>query len=379
MIRYDDAELLAARRRRVAAACMELEIDCWLLTTSHAVRFVTGAVSSLVDLVGENRCPIVAVGENVHEGLPPPNCPAFVDAITDLLPRGGRVAIDRWTPDVAAALRKRLADVEFVDAEIMLGRARGPKERCEIDVMQAGLHRCEKALLDVLHRLEPGTTERELNGAYHLAAITHDLDELHVDTVFAVQPARAELAPWTRGEWADRLPYREITSSRRLEAGDHVAFDAGGVYGGYAADCGWTLRVGRGEPNAVERALADKWREIAARVIEVVRAGRTAGDLKRAALRGWPAGEPCPWPHGLYVAHGIGTRPAEPPFVGAALPAEIEEAMVLQSGDVLMIEPLVWQDGVGSFRAEYCVAVEADGARMLNALDVGYWAHDLGL
>ena len=54
MIQLDQPELLAPRRRRVTQAAEMLGVDNWLLTTSQAVRTVTGAWSDDVDLFGSD-------------------------------------------------------------------------------------------------------------------------------------------------------------------------------------------------------------------------------------------------------------------------------------------------------------------------------------
>ena len=42
---------------------------------------------------------------------------------------------------------------------------------------------------------------------------------------------------------------------------------------------------------------------------------------------------------------------------------------MLEPGDVLVLEPVIWDDGHGGFRAEEIVAVTDDGAEVLTNLD----------
>lgn len=373
MIHTDRPELVQARRARVDVAAAAMDIDGWLLTTSSAVRVVTGTWSDEVDLAGEMATPIVAAGDHVVTPAPAPNDLRLLDAVLDHLPDEGRIAVDRLGLEVLAGLAQRRPALEIVDAAMLLGAAKTPKSPVEIETMTEGLHRTEAALVDMLDLVRPGVSERELNAAFYLRALERGLDHIHVDTVFTVLPRERSHAPWARGEWADRLPYRELTGDTVLQPGDHVAFDAGFEYEGYATDVGWTLYAGDGGPSAEERDLAAAWDEVARRVIDACRPGANASDLRRAALQGWPEGEPPPWPYPLYVTHGIGTDPAEPPFAGADFAPEVEAAMVLAEGHVLLVEPYVWRDGIGGYRAEHCVAVDAGGARLLNSIDVGRW------
>ena len=57
------------------------------------------------------------------------------------------------------------------------------------------------------------------------------------------------------------------------------------------------------------------------------------------------------------------------PFVGTDLGEEFDESLVLAPGMVLVLEPVIWDDGHGGFRAEEIVAVTDDGADVLTHLD----------
>jgi Xaa-Pro aminopeptidase len=373
MIHVDPPQLVQARRQRIETAAGALAVDSWLLTTSQAVRTVTGAWSDDVDLFGEWFSPIVAVGDAVVSPAPPPNDARLIDAVADLLPERGGLAVDRLGP---AAL-DRLADVRpgliVQDAAMLLGAAKVPRAAIEIDMLVEAHRRTEAVLASMVDVVVPGVSERSLTREFSIRAAAAGLDRLHLDTVFSVLPRRREEAGWARGMWETRSPYRELTTDRILGPGDHVAFDAGVGYQGYTADVGWTLHAGDDGPSAEERALAEQWDEVAQRVIAAARPGVTASALRTAALDGWSPELPPPWPYPLYVAHGVGTELAEPPFAGADFSPEDETAMVLCEGNVLMIEPYVWRDGIGGYRAEYCVVVRSDTCQIASTLPYGRW------
>ena len=102
----------------------------------------------------------------------------------------------------------------------------------------------------------------------------------------------------------------------------------------------------------------------------VTRPGATARDLTRAAEA--VAGRRT-WLTHLYLAHGTGTESAEPPFVGTDLGDEFDESVVLAPGMVLVLEPAIWDDGRGGFRAEQIVTVTEDGWRSLSELTWDGW------
>jgi Xaa-Pro aminopeptidase len=373
MIRLDPPALVAARSRRFGQVAGDAGVDGWLLTTALAVRVVTGAWSDDVDLSSEWSSPIVAVGSSVLSPGLPPNDPRLIDMVVDLLPRTGKVAVDRLGADAYDRLHALRPDLVIEDVAPLLVASNAPRDAVEIDVITEGHRRTEAALAAMLHEVRAGVTERELSRSFYGHAEQHGIDRIHVDTVFSVLPRDTDDAPWARGEWSERSPYRELTTDKVLRQGDHVAFDAGAAYSGYAVDVGWTLLASDQDPSADEVALADEWEEVARRVIDAATPGASAADLRRAALKGWDQNRPPPWPYPFYVAHGLGVRPAELPFAGTDFGLEAEESMILSSGQVMMIEPYIWRAGVGGYRAEYCIVIEEAGARIISSLPYGQW------
>jgi Xaa-Pro dipeptidase len=373
MITVDPPELVSARRRRLLRAAAVLGIDEWLLTTSTAVRVATGVWSDEVDLVGEWAWPTVAVGSTVLSPGRPPEDPALIDQVIDLLPTQGSLAVDRLGQPALDRLDELRPDLKIEDARILLAAGRGPREQAEIDVLVEAHRRTEKILASMIDMVQPGLSERDLSAEFLYRAAQQGFDRLHVDTVFSVLPKFRADAYWARGRWHAPAPYRELTTERVLVAGDHVAFDAGIGYLGYTADVGSTLYAGGAGPSTEERALARKWDEVAQRVIEAARPGVNAFEVRRAALDGWDPADPPPWPYPLYVAHGVGTELAEAPFVGAEFAPEAEAAMVLAEGHVLMVEPYVFEEGVGGYRAEYCVVVGPDRTEIVSSLPYADW------
>jgi Xaa-Pro aminopeptidase len=135
-------------------------------------------------------------------------------------------------------------------------------------------------------------------------------------------------------------------------------------YEGYQSDYGHTWVVGW-DVDEHHRRHAQEWLDIVAAVVEVTKPGATARDLTRAA--GEVYGRR-PWLSHLYLAHGTGTESAEMPFVGTDLGEDFDESIVLAPGMVLVLEPVVWEDGRGGFRAEEIVTVTEDGCESLSNL-----------
>ena len=108
-------------------------------------------------------------------------------------------------------------------------------------------------------------------------------------------------------------------------------------------------------------------------MLAVTKPGATARDLTRAA--GEVYGRR-PWLAHLYLAHGTGTDSAEMPFVGTDLGDDFDESIVLAPGMVLVLEPVIWEDGRGGFRAEEIVVVTDDGYERLSNLGFGAYGID---
>jgi Xaa-Pro aminopeptidase len=99
-------------------------------------------------------------------------------------------------------------------------------------------------------------------------------------------------------------------------------------------------------------------------VLERVRPGTTGLELVRCATE--VAGGRRPWPEHFYLAHGIGTESAEMPFVGTDLGEAFDASVVLAPGMILVLEPAIWDDGHGGYRAEEIVAVTESGFIQLS-------------
>ena len=80
---------------------------------------------------------------------------------------------------------------------------------------------------------------------------------------------------------------------------------------------------------------------------------RAESDARRARRRGdlaargdrrerWPQK---PWLPHFYLGHGIGTNAAEMPMIGTDLGEEFDDNLVFPAGMVLVLEPVVWEDG----------------------------------
>ncbi|MBV9871350.1 MAG: aminopeptidase P family protein, partial [Frankiaceae bacterium] len=170
-----------------------------------------------------------------------------------------------------------------------------------------------------------------------------------------IMPDRIEDGPWTT---TGGLACPLLTTEREVVKGDVLWVDMGISYGGFQSDFGRTWIVGD-EPSAVQRAQFEKWRAIMAAVLGKLRAGATCADLTAAAIE--VAGGGKPWMDHFYLGHGLGIDSAEMPFVGSDIGPEFDASYVLEAGMLLVLEPIVWENGQCGYRSEEVLLITEDG------------------
>jgi len=371
----DPVPLRAARTARLRAAMELTGHEALVLTSAAGVRYATGAVP----LHGESSVgaarPFAAVvtADHLHVlGVEPEFVPAGVEShawprsaaraaslLAGLVGGARRIGVERLA--AAVGLESALPAASFDAAEPALLAARAVKTGEEVELLREAQRASEAAVADLLPAIAPGVREVELAGRFLAAMAGRGVTACHVEPIFCVIPRHARDAPWT---FPGSVPYRELTSERRLVAGDQVMIDTGMLHAGYMADFGCTWVCG-GDPGAADRALRARWHAITEAVLDACRPGATAAELHRAALAANGPGRPAPWPRPLYLAHGLGLGGVEPPFVGTDLGLETEARTVLEPGMVLVLEPYAWEEGLGGYRAEQTIVITPHGFERL--------------
>jgi Xaa-Pro dipeptidase len=375
----DPAPLRAARLACLRAVMQEAGCEALVLTGAAAVRYSTGAVPVHGDSSVEAARPFAAVvtARSLHVlGIEPECVPREV--ILHALPRNPAraaqlfaelvgpvrtVGVDRLPYATAAALAGALPRVTLTAADAVVLAARALKTAEEIALLREAQRLNEEAIAAVLPAIVPGVREVELTGRFLAAMAERGVTACHVEPIWCVMPRTTAEAPW---RFPGSIPYRELTSERVLVAGDQVMIDTGMLHAGYMSDFGCTWVCGR-EPTVNDRRLRARWQTIVDAVLATCRPGRTAATLHAAALAANGASRPPPWPVPLYLAHGLGLGGVEPPFIGTDLGPEVEESIRLVPGMVIVLEPMVWEEGVGGYRAEQTVAITEDGYERLSA------------
>jgi len=379
----DLARMHRERVQHVRAVMREQGLDVLVLLGNTNVAYATGAIWPLADSGRANFEQPVAVvllddewphlfspvreGDRLHMELPSDHIhgPVYLDfdegvelfasQLAGLVPAGAVVAIDEWTNALRRERSLLFASDAPVDGGRVISRAKAIKTPDELSCMREGLRITERAAAEVQARLAPGVRQTDLTATFLRTIFDAGADANILDPIWQVMPSRIADGPWTTtGDLACPL----LSTERELVEGDVLWVDTGISYAGFHSDFGRTWIVGR-EPDARQRAQFERWRAIMDAVLDVTRAGATAAELTAAATNA--AGGIKPWMPHFYLGHGLGIDSAEMPYVGSDIGEAFDAALVLAAGMVLVLEPIVWEDGAAGYRSEEVLLITEDG------------------
>ncbi|HET6351939.1 MAG TPA: Xaa-Pro peptidase family protein [Coriobacteriia bacterium] len=220
---------------------------------------------------------------------------------------------------------------------------RAVKDEAEIGRIAAAQQLTDDTFTYILGRIRPGVTEAELALDLEFYMRTNGSDGLAFVPIIAGGPNSA-------------LPHAKITQ-RAFQTGDFVKLDFGAKVDGYCADMTRTVVLGR---------ATDRQREYYEAVLAANQAGNAAVvagasgcEVDAAARREVEQrGFGDLFRHGL--GHGVGLEVHESP---SASPRSND---TLVAGNVITIEPGVYEPGFGGVRIEDLVVVQEGGSRILT-------------
>lgn len=371
------------RLGRVRAVMREQGLDVLLLLGNTNVAYATGAIWPLADsgranfeqpvalVLGDDEWPHlfspVREDDRLRSDLPADHIhgPVYLDFdegvqlfaqhMAGLVPHNAVIAIDEWTNALRRERSILFAPDAPVDGGRVISRVKATKTPDELSCMREGLRITECAIAEVQARLAPGVRQTDLTAAFLRTIFDAGADANILDPIWQVMPSRIADGPWTT---TGGLACPLLSTERELEEGDVLWVDTGISYAGFHSDFGRTWIVGR-EPDARQRAQFERWRAIMDAVLSVTRAGATAADLTAAAMNA--AGGIKPWMPHFYLGHGLGIDSAEMPYVGSDIGEAFDATLVLAEGMVLVLEPIVWEDGAAGYRSEEVLLITEDG------------------
>ncbi len=238
-------------------------------------------------------------------------------------------------------LRAALDPAELVEAGPTMSALRAVKTADEIDRLRAAAAAADQAMAAIAAEPLAGRTELEVSTRIreHLLAAGHD------EAGFAIVASGPNAASphHTAGE-------------RRIEAGDAIVLDIGGVRDGYCSDTSRTAFVGTPDPEFA--ALYEVLREAQQAACDAVRPGIPAAEID-AVARGiiTDAGYGEAFIH--RTGHGIGLETHEEPYLVSSNPAP------LVAGNAFSVEPGIYiRDRWGARIEDIVVCTETGGERL---------------
>jgi Xaa-Pro aminopeptidase len=368
---------------RLRSAMADNGVDALMLLGNGNVVYATGASWPLLDAglshVERPVAVVLAGDEHPHlfmpfrEGassesqIPPDHIhpPLFLEfdegvehfarVVAELIPIGATIAVDELTGAMRRSADRLFPGGPPTDAAPVVGAAKLVKTPDQISCIRKACRITEEAVVDVQKALAPGVRQIDLSAQFVRRAFELGATANMLEAIWQVMPTSKSAGTWTtHGDLA--LPL--LTTERELSAGDVLWTDVSITYDGFCSDFGRTWLIGDA-PSARQQGQFRQWRHILDAVLKVVKAGATSGDLARAAIAA--NGGRKPWLPHFYLGHGIGTNAAEMPMIGTDLGQEFDDNFVFPAGMVLVLEPVVWEDGTGGYRSEEIVVITENG------------------
>jgi Xaa-Pro aminopeptidase len=229
---------------------------------------------------------------------------------------------------------------------------RAIKDEGELASLRGACQRTSEVARELGSWVRAGRSEREIARDIEQAMQRAGLSRPSFETIVASGPNSA-------------LPHARPTD-RRLQDGDLVVLDFGGVLDGYCGDL--TRVAGVGQVKAEARALFEAVRAAQVAALAAVRAEALASDVDTAARRVLTA---CGFGEAILHAtgHGLGLDVHERPRIGrpsAEVEGESGELDRLIAGMVCTIEPGAYVESVGGVRLEDDVVVTEEGCEVLT-------------
>ncbi|BBU22254.1 M24 family metallopeptidase [Mycobacterium xenopi] len=373
----DLARMRAQRWQRLQHELTARDLDGVVLLGSSSVTYATGAALPAED--GDRAALFRAVAVAVtgdaaphlytcyDDGVPAdlpddhlhgplfPDLDDGVDQLAEALGEhfgfGARIGIDHQTH----AMRRGVHGFDWVDAADVIATAKVVKTPDEVACIRYAQHLNELAMVDALRILRPGVRQIDLSATFLRRAFELGASAGGIDPIWQVMAPTRECGPWTlHGD----LAYPTVTTDRFLRDGDVIWVDAGITWHGYASDYGRTWVVGA-KPSDRQHNQFRRWRVVVDSVLDLLKPGVSALQLCNAAAEANDGVRP--WIKHFYLAHGVGTESAEMPLIGTDFGEQFDEQLTMQPGMVVVLEPVIWDDGAAGYRAEDIVAVTDTG------------------
>ncbi len=263
-----------------------------------------------------------------------------------------RIGIDGSSFEMFASLLGYFNEVNFMEADSLMHEARSIKNEEEIKVLREATVIADSVTETAIRTVEAGRRECEVAGAA-------------MNTLFSLGGEFAHLASPFVGSGERMSPPTRFATDKIIRNGDIVFIDIGACWNGYFSDVGRTVICGK--PSSEQKKIYTAVYESLYSAISIIKPGLTNRELTEqfiAKAREFKLEENF---INLFIGHGVGVSPNEPPYIGEREPGA--EEVILKPGMVFALEPLIWVPdirGGGGVRIEETVLVTGDGVDVLS-------------
>jgi len=364
------------RFNRLQALMADSRLDAILVTNHQNVNYFAGVTSILAGLPGGygNVRPLIAL-------LPAVGDPVVIVQFTD----HGNAEANSWIRDVRSwvdlpfnsdmlesvlrekgltsaaigmefsrelhlgipyndfqILKKKLPEIDFVDASDLIWQLRMVKSNAEVERVRQAAQITARSLKHNLPLVEQGMTEREISSAIAQDLLKNGADKFNYVSSLA-----------GNGTY-DR--FCQLPTDRKVRKGELLWCDLSAIYRDYCSDMSSFVVVG-GE-NDEYRKLSDLSRSVHLRAVDYMRPGLKAKDVMAFVGKAYQdAGFAWNFDIGR-CGHGVGLELGEQPSLDA------HSEVVLKPGMTLAFEPAILDDR-GVFNMEEDILITEDGCEIL--------------
>jgi Xaa-Pro aminopeptidase len=347
--------MIHQKLKAVRALMTTLRVQSLLVTELEHVRYLTGFSGSCgLCLITPTKQFFIT--DRRYKSQAPQEVKGFTIIIAQqtlfpllaerkLIPSGSRIGFESQHVSVADmhSLKKMLPHRHFIPATNILETVTAVKEDKEIELLRSAARISDHVFKKLLKLVRPGVRERD---------IAAEISYWHRKYGAEGDAFEPIVASGDRGA----LPHARA-SEKKIRHGEMVVLDFGCCYHGYNSDITRTLAVGN--PPAEMKKVYRIVLEAQIKAIEAIRNGVTARSIDAVAREHIRQNG-----FGRYfihsLGHGLGIHVHDPLRVSAVSSA------VLETGNVMTIEPGIYIPGRGGVRIEDDIVVCENGCDILT-------------
>jgi len=242
-------------------------------------------------------------------------------------------------------LRKKLKGIKLIPAAHAIETLREFKDQEEIKLIKKAVSIAADSFDYLRKNVTVGQTEIEIARKLESFMKEKGAEKNAWDNFIVAAGSNSSMVHYAAGK-------------RKIKKGDQVLIDWGCVYQGYHCDISRVIFMG--EPNSKQREVYNLVLEAQKRGIEKIRVGRPTSVVDKAAREFLESKSDFAFGHS--VGHGVGLEVHELPRVNSVSKTK------LAAGQVITVEPGIYEPGWGGVRIEDMVLVTEAGGVVLTEL-----------